>query len=124
MHGQMAVITHTMHWTALFWPLQVISDDDDVTDEQEEAYNDTWGDVANFLDTCGVDDERIEDLADDDASGAVGSAVPHLYDEDRDELEVVFVMAGSADDMLTEAFKKVVRNGEIKFIKNVFVKNA
>lgn len=98
-----------------------ISDDDDyVTDEQEDAYNDAWGDVANFLAACGVDDELIEALADDedeDAASAVGSAVSSLDDEDRDELEAAFVVAGSADDMLTEAFKKVVRNGEIKLIK-------
>lgn len=98
----------------------ISDDDDDVTDEQEDAYNDAWGDVANFLAACGVSDDLIEALADDeddDAADTVGSAVSSLDDEDRDELEAAFVVAGSADDMLTEAFKKVVRNGEIKLIK-------
>ncbi|EHK0700003.1 hypothetical protein ICL29_004009 [Salmonella enterica] len=97
-----------------------ISDDDDsVTDEQEDAYNSAWGNIANFLAACGVDDELIEALADDednDAAADVGEAIAGLDDEDRDELEAAFVVAGSADDMLTEAFKKVVRNGEVKLI--------
>ncbi|EAQ9835906.1 hypothetical protein MS78_004766, partial [Salmonella enterica subsp. enterica serovar Javiana] len=67
----------------------ISDDDDDVTDEQEDAYNDAWGDVANFLAACGVSDDLIEALADDeddDAADTVGSAVSSLDDEDRDEL--------------------------------------
>ncbi|ELD2883312.1 hypothetical protein RKI02_004766, partial [Salmonella enterica] len=66
----------------------ISDDDDDVTDEQEDAYNDAWGDVANFLAACGVSDDLIEALADDeddDAADTVGSAVSSLDDEDRDE---------------------------------------
>ncbi|ELY2473240.1 hypothetical protein SMB93_003641 [Cronobacter sakazakii] len=98
----------------------ISDEDDDVTDAQEDAYNVAWGNIANFLAACGVDDELIEALADDeddDAAADVGAAIAGLDDEDRDELEAAFVVAGSADDMLTEAFKKVVRNGEVKLIK-------
>lgn len=58
----------------------------------------------------------IEALADDedDAAADVGAAIAGL---DSDELEAAFVVAGSSDEMLTEAFKKVVRNGEIKIIR-------
>lgn len=98
----------------------ISDEDDEVTDAQEDAYNVAWGNIANFLAACGVDDELIEALADDeddDAAADVGAAIAGLDDEDRDELEAAFVVAGSADDMLTEAFKKVVRNGEVKLIK-------
>ncbi|EBA4459013.1 hypothetical protein ACEZ6Q_004450 [Salmonella enterica] len=98
----------------------ISDDDDEVTDEQEDAYNDAWGNVANFMAACGVSDDLIEALADDeddDAASAVGESLASLDEEDRDELEAAFVVAGSSDDMLTEAFKKVVRNGEVKLIK-------
>ncbi|HCZ4695612.1 TPA: hypothetical protein O3G95_004801, partial [Salmonella enterica subsp. enterica serovar Saintpaul str. CFSAN004147] len=97
----------------------ISDDDDEVTDEQNDAYNAAWGNIANFLVACGVDDELIEALADDeddDAAADVGEAIAGLDEEDRDELEAAFVVAGSSDDMLTEAFKKVVRNGEVKLI--------
>jgi hypothetical protein len=98
----------------------ISDDDDEVTDEQEDAYNYAWANIANFLAACGVDDELIEALADDeddDAASEVGAALADLDGEDRDEIEAAFVVAGSSDDMLTEAFKKVVRNGEVKLIK-------
>ncbi|QVJ82374.1 hypothetical protein JK004_17 [Cronobacter phage JK004] len=98
----------------------ISDEDDEVTDEQEDAYNVAWANIANFLAACGVDDELIEALADDeddDAASEVGAALAGLDAEDRDELEAAFVVAGSSDDMLTEAFKKVVRNGEVKLIK-------
>lgn len=95
-----------------------ISDDNDseVTEEQDDAYNKAWANVADFLAACGVDDDLIEALADDedDAAADVGAAIAGL---DSDELEVAFVVAGTSDEMLTEAFKKVVRNGEIKLIR-------
>ena len=99
-----------------------ISDDDDaeVTEEQDDAYNEAWANVADFLAACGVDDDLIEALADDeddDAAADVGSAIAGLDSDDRDELEAAFVVAGTSDEMLTEAFKKVVRNGEIKLIR-------
>ena len=39
-----------------------ISDDDDseVTEEQDDAYNEAWANVADFLAACGVDDDLIE----------------------------------------------------------------
>ncbi len=99
-----------------------ISDDDDseVTEEQDDAYNEAWANVADFLAACGVDDDLIEALADDeddDAAADVGASIAGLDSDDRDELEAAFVVAGTSDEMLTEAFKKVVRNGEIKLIR-------
>lgn len=98
-----------------------ISDDDtEVTEEQDDAYNEAWANVADFLAACGVDDDLIEALTDDeddDAAADVGSAIAGLDSDDRDELEAAFVVAGTSDEMLTEAFKKVVRNGEIKLIR-------
>ena len=100
----------------------VFSDDDDseVTEEQDDAYNEAWANVADFLAACGVDDDLIEALADDeddDAAADVGASIAGLDSDDRDELEAAFVVAGTSDEMLTEAFKKVVRNGEIKLIR-------
>ncbi|HFF6542500.1 TPA: hypothetical protein ACGD7D_004602 [Escherichia coli] len=99
-----------------------ISDDDDseVTEEQDDAYNEAWANVADFLAACGVDDDLIEALADDeddDAAVDVGASIAGLDSDDRDELEAAFVVAGTSDEMLTESFKKVVRNGEIKLIR-------
>ncbi len=99
-----------------------ISDDDDseVTEEQDDAYNEAWANVADFLAACGVDDDLIEALADDeddDAAADVGASIAGLDSDDRDELGAAFVVAGTSDEMLTEAFKKVVRNGEIKLIR-------
>ncbi|EIL37623.1 tail tube protein [Escherichia coli O26:H11 str. CVM10026] len=79
-----------------------------------------WANVADFLAACGVDDDLIEALADDeddDAAADVGASIAGLDSDDRDELEAAFVVAGTSDEMLTEAFKKVVRNGEIKLIR-------
>lgn len=99
----------------------ITDDNDDPTDEQVDVYNNMWGNVADFLAACGVDDDSIELLADDeddDAAASVASAVAGIDTDDRDEVEAAFVVAGSSDDdMLTEAFKKVVRNGEIKLIR-------
>ncbi|MDF6609486.1 hypothetical protein NLP58_24210, partial [Escherichia coli] len=84
------------------------------------AYNEAWANVADFLAACGVDDDLIEALADDeddDAAADVGASIAGLDSDDRDELEAAFVVAGTSDEMLTEAFKKVVRNGEIKLIR-------
>lgn len=99
----------------------ITDDNDDPTDDQVNAYNDMWGNVADFLAACGVDDDTIETLADDeddDAAEEVATAIAGITADDRDEVEAAFVVAGSSDDeMLTEAFKKVVRNGEIKLIR-------
>lgn len=42
-----------------------ISDDDDseVTEEQDDAYNEAWANAVDFLAACGVDDDLIEALA-------------------------------------------------------------
>ncbi len=61
--------------------------------------------------------EALADDEDDDAAADVGASIAGLDSDDRDELEAAFVVAGTSDEMLTEAFKKVVRNGEIKLIR-------
>ena len=99
----------------------IFSDEDDVTEDQEDAYNEAWGHIANFMAACGLDDDTIEALADDEddeAAAEAGALLASVDEEDRDELEAAFVVSGSStDEMLNEAFKKVVRNGEIKLIK-------
>ncbi len=98
-------------------------DEEDLDDVQYEQYEQLSNYAAEFIATLTGDDADIELMGDDEQSadrvfGALESA---LEDVDTDEALAEFavrdaIMLESAD-LLLEAKKKVIRNGQVTYIK-------
>ncbi|WP_147200780.1 hypothetical protein [Pantoea sp. CCBC3-3-1] len=98
-------------------------DDADPTDDQLNAYYEALGNMANFFVTLGADDDTIAALfddEDDDIAASLAAEIKGLDADDRAELVSAYSLSG--DDSMTEALKKVVRQGKVVMIKKPFKK--
>lgn len=92
-------------------------DDTELTDEQAEEFEKILGLMADFCLQLGATSENVQGMIDDDddASEAVYTAVESaLEGQDSDELVADF---GVRENLIMEAMKKVVRNGQVVTIK-------
>lgn len=92
--------------------------DDDITDAQDDLYNDAWANFANFMVAAGLDEDEVSSLCDDgddDAAEDIASSLAELGDDDRSGL--IFAFSSSANSAMTEAVKKVVRAGKVVLIR-------
>ncbi len=90
-------------------------EDGDITSAEEDHYNDLVDAAGEFLAQF-ADDTDVELMAEDEeAADRVFAAVESgLADSDSDETLAEFAVRES---MMTEAVKKVIRNGKVKLIK-------
>ena len=92
--------------------------DDEITDAQDDLYNDVWGDFADFMIAAGLDSDLVSSLCDDgddDAASTIADSLSGLGDDDRSAL--IFAYSSSANSAMTEAVKKVVRHGEVVLLR-------
>lgn len=89
-------------------------DDDDITEEQDDAYNDAWSNFADFMVGAGADADEVVSLCDDgddDAAASIASSLEDLSDDD--EAQLVFAFSAGGDSAMTEAVEKVFRHGKM-----------
>lgn len=89
-------------------------DDDDITDEQDDAYNAAWSNFADFMVGAGADGDEVVSLCDDgddDAAASIASSLAGLSDDD--EAQLVFAFSAGGDSAMTEAVEKVFRHGKM-----------
>lgn len=98
-------------------------DADEPTDDELDAYYDALGAMADFMVTAGADSDAVQamfDDGDDEMSATIAEELNGIDQEDKDELIATYSLSG--DDTMTEALKKVVRQGKIKLIRKKFRK--
>lgn len=96
-----------------------INEDGDVTEEEEEEYNEILFAMTQALAHMQIDEDDINDLleGDDKAAERVYTAVGE-YVENSDDSEAEIIATFSvAQEAMTEAKKKVVRDGKIVWVK-------
>lgn len=95
------------------------SDDDDLTDDEQEHYDAIWETVAEALESLGAESASIDSLyeEDDDAAQALGKFLASALDEvtkDDDDLVSEFAVGGQ---LVLEATRRVVRGGKSKRVR-------
>lgn len=89
-------------------------EDDDITPEQDDAYNAAWSSFADFMVGAGADADEVVSLCDDgddDAAASIASSLASLSDDD--EAQLVFAFSAGGDSAMTEAVEKVFRHGKM-----------
>lgn len=93
-------------------------DDDELSESEAEDYNDILKAAAEFIvNVCGVSAEQATKVfaGDDDESASVFDAVESFLDgESTSDLIAEFSVR---ENMMMEALKKVIRNGEVVMIR-------
>lgn len=91
-------------------------DDDDLTEDELSDYNDMMGYAFEFLVSNGAAADKVQSMEEnDDATEAVLEAVKEATKaEDDDELVADFAVR---ETLMNESKQKVIRNGEVKYIK-------
>lgn len=99
-------------------------DTDEPTDDELDDYYNVLAEMANFMISVGIDDDAVTsffDDADDEMGASIASQLNDIDDDEKDELVATYSVSG--DDTMTEALKKVVRNGKVKLIRKPFKKH-
>lgn len=93
-------------------------DDDELSEDEAEDYNDILKSAAEFIvNVCGVDSKTVAMMftGDDEISSTVFDTVESFVSGHSDsDLIAEFSVR---ENMMTEAIKKVIRNGEVKLIR-------
>ncbi|HDS1207870.1 TPA: hypothetical protein QDZ84_002897 [Shewanella algae] len=96
-----------------------IDDDGEISEEEEEAYNETLYAMTEAMVYLGINAETAYKAAEGDDAAAERcytklAAILEAEERDDDELIAEFSVATEA---MTEAKKKVIRDGEVKWVK-------
>lgn len=93
-------------------------DDGEVTDPEQEDYEEALNAIADALEHVGVEPELIEKALgdDDDAAEQVAMHIANYADELDDEDQFI-ANYSVREKIMTEALRKVVRDGKVKWIK-------
>ncbi|MBC2622725.1 MULTISPECIES: hypothetical protein [Citrobacter] len=97
---------------------------DEPTDEEMDDYYTILAEMANFMVSVGIDEDAVTtffDDADDEMGASIASQLSDIDPDEQDELVATYSVSG--DDTMTEALKKVVRNGKVKLIRKPFRKH-
>lgn len=96
-----------------------VNEDGEVSDEEEEDYNEILFAMTQALDYMKVDAEAIDGLleGDDDAADTVFNAIGDYIEDTNDSEEEIIATFSVAKESMTEARKKVIRDGKVKWIK-------
>lgn len=99
-----------------------LSEDDTLTDDQIDAYNDALSALADAAVSLGADQGDVTSMIDDeddDAAERVYDAInASVSPDDSDDAVAEYSVSGGAeDDAMFESSIKVVRNGVVKLIK-------
>lgn len=101
-----------------------IGDDaEEPTDDEMDDYYNVLAEMANFMVSVGIDEDAVSaffDEEDDEMGASIASQLNDIDDDEKDELVATYSVSG--DDTMTEALKKVVRNGKVKLIRKPFKK--
>lgn len=95
------------------------SDDEDLTDDEQEHLDAVWETVSEALESLGADSASIDALyeEDDEAAQKLGKHLADKLDDvtkDDDDLVSEFAAGG---EMVMEATKRVVRKGQSKRVR-------
>lgn len=99
-------------------------EDGEITDEEEDVYNDILQETASALVALGGEAKNVEDFInneDDKAGAKLGSRLASALDDiDTDDDEIVsrFATGGAVFECAVfEAVEKVIKGGEVKYVK-------
>lgn len=100
--------------------LDSLSDDDDLDDEQVDAFNDALGQLANAAVALGADQDDVTSMIDDDddsAAESVFEALSGLTDDDEAIADYTVAGGEGGEAMLESATFKAVRDGQVTLIR-------
>ena len=100
--------------------LDGIGEDDDLTDDQVDQFNDALGQLANAAIALGADQDDVTSMIDDDDDSAAESVFEALSGlSDDDEAIADYTVAGGkgGEAMLESATFKAVRDGVVTLIR-------
>ena len=103
--------------------------DFDISEEEELAYSDIWGDVPYALLTLGATMEDVQAVVDgqgkeaDDAAARIGAALKESLDNEEDsDIDIINDFALGDDDIFESAEGNTKRVKVIRDMKPVFIK--
>lgn len=123
--GMSAIIEWANNGDASFSELEAIAagladvdEDGEVSEEEEESFNEILFASSQALAKLGVKQSVIDGLlndSDDSAESALDSVEKYLEDTAETDAEIIASFA-VANEMMTEAKKKVIRDGEVVWV--------
>lgn len=100
--------------------LDGIGEDDDLTDDQVDQFNDALGQLANAAVALGADQDDVTSMIDDDDDSAaenVFEALSGLSDDDEAIADYTVAGGKGGEAMLESATFKAVRDGVVTLIR-------
>jgi hypothetical protein len=93
--------------------------DKEIGEDEEEHYNDLLAEIGGALIALGGAEDNVHDFLENESTEAGKKLVAHLAKKldgvETDDDTLITRYAAKGQDMILEAYKKVIRNGKVTF---------